>query len=82
MLSDDEVKLMAHAYALRHDEEGDIELWFCPGPDLFAEAARMWASGRLERRWLEGDLLYRMSDAAWQAQRLLAVMADANARSN
>ena len=83
MLSDSEIALLARAYALRHDEdEGDM--WFAVTDDAFATAARLWASGRLDRRWdaSRHDFLYRLGDRAWQAQRTYIAMSDAASRTN
>jgi hypothetical protein len=69
MLTEDETRLVAHAYALRHDEPG-VELWFCPADNLFAEAARLSEGDYLNRRWNADDLVYRLTDQAMAAQEL------------
>jgi hypothetical protein len=69
MLTNDEVKLAAHAFALRHDET-DTDLWFAPADRYFTEACRLWARGYLDRKWHNGELIYRYSDKALTAQRL------------
>lgn len=81
MLSDDEVRVVSHAYALRHDEDA-ADLWFCPSDDDFAVCARLWTSGRLERRRRGEDFVYRLSDRAWQALRTHMLISDAASRSN
>ena len=45
MLTEEETRLLAHAYALRHDEPPGRDVWFCPDNLLFAEAARLWERG-------------------------------------
>ncbi len=55
-LTPDELRLCAHAYALRHDQ--GAEAWFEPAPDLVPEAHRLWQRDYLERRWLDDDLVY------------------------
>jgi hypothetical protein len=74
MLTEDETRLVAHAYALRHDE-ADTDLWFCPDTNLFAEACRLWTRGYLDRRWHGNDLVYRLSDKMMTAQQLANVRA-------
>jgi hypothetical protein len=73
MLTDDETRLVAHAYALRHDE-ADSDLWFAPDDEMFVEACRLWARGYLDRRWHGDDLVYRLSDKAMTAQELVAAI--------
>jgi hypothetical protein len=70
VLTEDETRLVAHAFALRHDEQ-DVNLWFAPDDDLFAEAERLWQRGYLDRRWHEQDLVYRLSDEAMTANELV-----------
>ena len=78
MLTEEETRLLAHAYALRHDEPPGRDVWFCPDNLLFAEAARLWERGWLDRRWhryrrrlrKHEDLVYRLSDQAMTAQEL------------
>jgi len=69
MLTDDELQLAAHAYALRHDER-DTDLWFRPEDHLFLAACRLWKRGYFTRRWSGDDLVYRCSDQMMTAQGL------------
>ena len=74
-LTANEIRLAAHAYALRHDE-ADTEFWFAPEPMYFGEPARLWARGYLDRKWQDSsegrDLVYRFSDKAMTAQMLIS----------
>lgn len=60
-LTTDQIQLAGEASMLRDSEQGQPR-WFCPSDDLFAAAARLWAGGWLDRKWQDGDLVYRWSD--------------------
>ena len=82
MLSDSEIALMAHAYAIRNDEQEGADQWFAPTDDTFTEAARLWTRGYLDRRWHADDLVYRLSDKMLSSMLMLAMMRSARASQN
>lgn len=67
MLSDAEMKLLGYASIMRAQEQ-EKELWWCPADDYFTEAARLWTTGWLDRKWHGDDLTYRLSDRGVQAK--------------
>jgi hypothetical protein len=82
MLTEDETRVMAHAYALRHDEEPDKDLWFCPDDWLLPECHRLVERGYLQRRWHGDDMVYRLTDAMLTAQELSGLLNGADGREN
>jgi hypothetical protein len=81
VLTDREVRLLAHAYTLRLDEQ-DETLWFCPGDQQHPEAIRLAGRGYLQRAWHDGDLVFRFSDQALAAQGLSELIENAKANAN
>ena len=82
MLTQDETKVMAHAYALRHDEEPDQDLWFRPDDCLVPECHRLVERGYLQRRWHGENMVYRLTDAMLTAQELTSLRRDDPADMN
>lgn len=80
-LTDNEVKVAAYLYALRHDEEGR-ELWEVPEDEDFAVYARLWERGYLDRKWAGGDLVYRATDEMVKAQAMTALLLSTTGRDN
>ena len=77
MLTDREQELLAGVALVRlEDEEEGRERWLCPDDDAFADAARLWEAGGLDRRWHGTDLVYRASDAALEALSLHRLIED------
>jgi hypothetical protein len=64
--------LFQQATRLRMAEQPDHPIWFCPTDDSFADAARLWTHGALDRRWDGDELVYRASDAAIDAVEVTA----------
>jgi hypothetical protein len=60
-LTEDETRVIAHAYALRHDEQPGRDLWFCPDPGLLPDCHRLVERGYLQRRWHGDDAVYRLT---------------------
>jgi hypothetical protein len=73
MLTEDETRVMAYAYAIRHDEEPGKDMWFCPDGWDLPECHRLVERGYLERRWHGEDMVYRLTDAMLTAQKLNAL---------
>jgi hypothetical protein len=82
MLTEDETRVMAHAYALRHDEQPGRDLWFCPDDELLPECVCLVERGYLQRRWHGENLVYRLTDAMFTAQELSNLTASAEGREN
>lgn len=79
MLTDDETRLIAYAYALRHDET-DKDLWFATPDVLLPECHRLvYERGYLERRRHGDDYVYRLTDQAMAAQELYKLVAGQSA---
>ena len=47
MLTSDQIRLVAHATALRFDET-DVDLWFAPADDLLPEVHSLVVNGYLD----------------------------------
>jgi hypothetical protein len=82
MLTEVETRVIAHAYALRYDEEPDHDLWFCPDDWLLPECHRLVERGYLQRRWHGRDMVYRPADAMFTAQQLSNPTASAEGGEN
>ena len=76
MLTQDETKVMAHAYALRHDEEPGRDLWFRPDDCFVPECHGLVERGYLQRRWHGDEMVHRLTDASFAAQELTALRRD------
>jgi hypothetical protein len=79
VLTPEQVRLLAYAYARRHDED-DSDLWW--SPDDLTAAHRCWEQDWLDRRWHDGDPVFRISDRGMTAVRLAAMHAAAAANLN
>jgi hypothetical protein len=73
---------VAHAFALRHDEQPGRDLWFAPALELFPEAIVLHERGYLDRSWHGDDLVFRLSDVALMAQELSGLTAGIADRQN
>ncbi len=81
-LTADETKIMAYAYALRHDEQPGRDLWFAWDDWDLPECHRLVDRGYLERRWHGDDLVYRLTDQMMTAQQLNGLRRDTPADMN
>jgi hypothetical protein len=81
-LTENEVRVVAHAFALRHDEHPGQDLWFCAEDWLLPECVCLVESGYLDRSWHGDDLVFRLSDAMFTAQEISSLTSGIADRQN
>lgn len=85
MLTDKQVKVIGDALLVRADEwERGCELWLAIEAEYLPSAHELHERGYLSRRWdrKRGDLLWRATPAAVEAQELHAITATAASSVN
>jgi hypothetical protein len=75
MLTSDEIRLAAHATALRIDEQPGHDVWFAPAHELRPEAHGLVLAGYLDYRTDGDGIVYRLTDQAVAAQGLPSLTA-------